>query len=298
MPVIARSSLVRGPATVTFNGVTWYSQGDVSIRITKQTFDVTVGGGKLDERLAGYEAEVSFTPSGRLLGLSLFNAFGVMALGTQLYTSADLPVVVSSASATYTFKAGRISKIPSIIASARKTAFGPMTLKCIVGDGLVPGAADSFLTMSAGAVPTGEASAGIITGPWTIAGGGLGASWETEDGLTLDFELQTSEQRTDSGGLVAEFLTGVTAKATFTPSGIAPSAIVTALQLTDAIGASLNTGGVNLVATTAGLTATLLGATVTEAGFAHSVDKQTSGAVTCIATRASNVALQAIFTLA
>jgi hypothetical protein len=298
MTVIARSSLVRGPATVTFNGVTWYSQGDVSIKITKQAFDITVGGGKIDERLAGYEAEVSFTPSGRLLGLSLFSAFGALALGTQLYTSADLPVVVASAAATWTFKAGRISKIPSIIASARKTAFGSMTLKCIVGDGLVPGAVDSFLTMSAGAAPTGEASADIITGPWTITGGGLGTSWETADGLTLDFELQTSEQRTDSGGLVAEFLTGVTAKATFTPSGLAPSAIVTALQLTDAIGGSLNTGGVDLVATGSGITATLKGVTVTEAGFAHSVDKQTSGAVTAIATRASNTTLQALFTLA
>ena len=298
MPVIARSTLVRGPATVTFNGVTWYSAGDVAIKINKATFPVTVGGGKIDERVADYSAEVTFTPSGRLLGLALFNAFGTMALGTQLYTSADLPVVVANVAATWTFKAGRISKIPSIIASARKTAFGPMTLKCIVGDGLVPGAADSFLTMSAGAAPTGEAAAGIITGPWTISGGTLGSSWETEDGLTLDFELETSEQRTDSGGLVGEYLTGVTARASFVPVGLAPSAIVTGLQLTDAIGASLNTGGVDLVATTSGLTATLKGASLTEANFSATVQNDPVRGVVATATRASNTTLQALFTLA
>jgi hypothetical protein len=172
-----------------------------------------------------------------------------------------------------------------------------MTLKCIVGDGLVPGAASSFLTMSAGAAPGGEASAGILTGPWSITGAGL-SSFETEDGLTLDFELETSEQRTDSGGLVAEFLTGVTAKATFTPAGIAPSALITALQLTDPIGQTLNTGGVDLVAATTGLTATLLGATLTEANFGLAVDKQSSGAVTATATRASAATLAALFTLA
>ena len=298
MPVIARSSLVRGPATVAFNGVTWYSQGDVSIVIRKLTFDIQVGGGKIDERVAGYEAEVSFTPSGRLLGLSLFNAFGNLALGTQLYTDADLPVVVASAAATWTFKAGRISKLPSIIASSRKTAFGAMTLKCIVGDGLVPGAADSFLTMSAGAAPTGEASAGIITGGWTLAGGGLGSSFESEDGVTLDFELETSEQRTDSGGLVAEFLTGAKAMASFVPVGKTSAELVTALQLTDAIGSSLSTGGVDLVATGSGITATLKGGTVTEANFAHAVTGQPVRGVTVTATRASNTTLQALWTLA
>lgn len=298
MPTILRSSLVRGPATVTFDGVTWYSQGDVAIRISQQSFPITVGGAKIDERQADTMAEITFTPSGRMLGLALFNAFGALALGTQLYGNADKPVVVASAAATYTFKCGRISKLPSIVASNRKTAFGAMTLKCIVGDGLVPGAAGAFLTMSAGAAPTGEAAANIITAPWTIAGGGLGASWETEEGVTLDFELETSEQRTDHGGLVAEFLNGVTARASFTPVGIAPAALVTALRLTDAVGVSWSTGGVDLVLANGSLTATLKGARITEAGMAHSVDKQTSGQVTATATRASNTTLQALFTLA
>lgn len=298
MPAIDRSTLVRGPATVTFDGVTWYSQGDVAIRITRSTFAVTVGGAKVDERLLDKVAEITFTPSGRALGLALFNALGVLALGTGLFGAEDKSVVVASAAGTWTFAAGRISKLPSIMASNVKTSFGAMTLKCIGANEVAPGTADAFLELAAGAAPGGEASAGIVTGPWTIGGAGLGAGIETEDGVTIDFAEEVSPQTTDSGGLVEEYLTGYSATATFVPLNKTLAEIVAGLNLTAARGSSLNTGGVDLVCANSAMTVTLKGATLTQTEASLSVDSAPQRGVVATATRASNATLQALFTIA
>ena len=298
MPAINRSTLVRGPATFTFDGVTWYTQGDVAIKISKSTFEVAVGGGMIDERLKDKVAEVTFTPSGRALGLTNINAFGALALGTGLFGAADKPVVVAAASGTWTFQAGRISKLPDIIGSNIKTSFGAMTLKCIGKTNVAFGTASSFLALTAGSTPAGEASAGIITGVWTVGGAGLGADIETEDGVTLSFDLQTAAQETDSNGLVEEFLTGVKATASFTPLNKTITEIVTALQIDDLRGGSLNTGGVDLVCSNSAIVATLKGATLTEANASLSIANAAQKGVTAIATRASNATLQALFTIA
>lgn len=297
MPAIDRSTLVRGPAIVTFDGVSWYSQGDVAIRIARSTFNIEVGGGKIDERLADRVAEITFTPSGRALGLDKFNAFGALALGTGLF-GADKTVTVQAASGTYTFQAGRISQLPSIIGSNVRTAFGPMTLRCIGKNNVIFGTADSFVVATAGSAPGGEASANIVTGPWTIGGAGLGNGIETEAGIEISFGLETTPHETDSNGLVEEYLTGVTATATFIPANVSVATLLTALAPTAARGSSINATGVDLVCANSAISVTLKGATLTEANLSYTVRNAPVRGVTATATRASNATLQALFTIA
>lgn len=209
MPV-SRTSLVTGPAKITWNSATLYSKDDFDIVLEKDTIPVmTSAHGKVDERATETKAECSFTPEGRwndALIAAIFTPFANMAVGTSIITGTDRPMVAVSADQTHTIVAAGITKLPDIILSATKTLLGPITftgVRKLAGDWET---ADSLYTIGSGA-SIADATFNpldIKMQPYLATWGAVSGfeDFETEDGWTISFNLQTEEKKTDSGGIL------------------------------------------------------------------------------------------------
>lgn len=277
LPTITRSSIIAAPALLTFAGQTLFSKDDIKVVTTIETFDVKTSGRPTMKRENNVKVELTFTDNG-VWGpmIALINEYAAMAIGTDIFTNADRPLVIHSTDGfTYTYSAAALSKPPDVILSAGKTLFGPATFTCLAADNTSPTAANRRLTI-AGSVaypnPDGYDPSLIVTQGYTL-GWGTTAPWtglDTDDGATISFAPSFSNKRIDSAGLIGMRLTdlGVTAKAKAV-GGIASSDVLAALTIQGAgagRGRALAASGQNLTIVGTGVYVELYAAAFTAGG--------------------------------
>jgi hypothetical protein len=250
---LTRTSIVRGPAIVTFGGATFYSKDDIKLTTENETFDIDVSAyGKVDERVNRRKMTVSFTPSGAWAALATLFPYGSTVVGSSVFGT-DSPLVIQTlAGTTLTFAAAAVTRMPSLHLSASKTLFGPVEFTCLGRDNTAWSATSSVYTTASNPFSdTSFVESGIITQSYSIAWGSS-VPWnslQTKDGVAVEFELGLDPVETDAEGLVDMTLTRLTAVAKMKPVGLTEAQVLAALGLQGtgaARGRSLNAGGQTL----------------------------------------------------
>lgn len=273
-----RTTLKRGPANVTFGGVTITPRDEVKLDGSFETFEVltsTLSDG--DTRDMDVAFDLSFTPDGQVTAgiLSALYGWAGLVQGQSLVHNGDgadsnLVIHWQQDGQTMTFPAWAITKPADLEISAVKPPFGEVGIT-LLGKNNTPWS-DAAKRLVLGTTDFANAAnrAQIVTEAAALAWGTTeGSPWldiPTQEGVKVNFELQTEKDETDADGLVDIFLQGIKASVTATPKGKTLAQLTTAAALQGA-GAvrgrrsSARSEG-DLIASNSGLYFILYGATL------------------------------------
>lgn len=217
-----RTTIVRGPCRITYDGATFFSKGGVALAMSNETFDKEsdaygiVGRAKNDLKIT-----VSFEPVGEIEALSTLFPYAATLPGASIYGSTDKPLVIVAADATYTILNAAITKLPTVKCSANSTALGSVEFTGLLKKGGDPAiAADYFTTGAGGTVQAvGFNPAGIITAPYsaTIAGT---LSFMSEAGFDISFDSKMNPIKVDGIGTVDMSFQDIEFTVTCIPTGV------------------------------------------------------------------------------
>lgn len=227
MPGFNPVNYIAGPAIVTYNSHTWYSEGDIAVRALMETWQPTASmHGPIDTRLKSRAYEVSFTPCGMIDATVITKTFphAVANVGKSIFADSDLTLVIQTLGGQkWTFARAGISKAPSLKFSAGSVIFsGPITFLCVLKTSTEPTTDGAFLAIAANAfADTNFAHTKVLSGRYTAAWGTTPLdAIDTVDGFQVDVEYGIQNHYVDRYGLIAAYLTGIQARVRFTPAGL------------------------------------------------------------------------------
>lgn len=216
------TTVYRGRAIVTYDGVTLYSADPVKVVTRHELFDIPVAGlGVIDRRIKQTITEVTITPHGEITAGILSKLFPHTSCtpGASAVPATDKPLVVHPANGKelLTYKNAFVSKMPNLMLSTVKTALGQVTFTCFGTNAEAWSAAGHFFTTADTAFSdTGVAATGVMTVPYTASLGALSAPWTsivTKSGWDISFDIGLDAQEEDSGGIF-DYLYNGSAKVT------------------------------------------------------------------------------------
>lgn len=259
---IARSSILRGPASITFGSQVIYTEGDIKCQLAVQTFPLnTAAYGKVDDRLDDVTIKLSFTPAGKWTTalLAVLYPYTNPTSGTSIFTSSDVPLTLHplNGSEKIVFTAAAITKMPGLVLSAGRQPFKDMEIECILKSGGDRSAADALWTLTASAVYS-DTSFTVTEIPTVIYSASLAAAsspWDailTEAGFECDFDLKTAPVKVDTLGTVDRSIVGLDISAKLKPIGMTVAQVLDRLKLQNAgvaRGMQMSAGAANLVIT-------------------------------------------------
>jgi hypothetical protein len=288
---IARASIIAGPAQVTFNGQTLFSKEDIKVSTKVQTFDVKTAGRPSMKREDNVQVEITFTPNGVWAPvIALINPYASMVIGTDIFGSADVPLVIHSVDGfTYTYSAAALTKLPDIYLSGGKTLFGAMTFTALGADNTAPSAANRRVTIASAVAypsPDGYDPSQIMTQGYSVSWGS-GSQWsglDTEDGSVISFRLSLKPKQIDSAGIIGMRFTDMEVTAKAKPvGGIGAADVLTALNIQGTgagRGRALANSGQPLAISGSGIYAQLYAAALIETGDTFGGETNRIGTIT------------------
>lgn len=236
---IARASLVRGPAKFVRGAASLFSKDDIALNIVRNTFDLnTAAHGKIEERDSDLTMEATFTPEGRwdAATIALLWPYASTLPGTSIFGAVDTPGVFHAVDgALHTLISSAVTRMPSIILSANKTMIGPVTIGGVRANDGDWADANSLHTIGTGAIFTdsGFSSAIIPTQEYTGVWGAVPPTGfdgiQTEDGWSIDFNLQLSPVATDAQGVIDMSFVSLDVVARCVPIDPTPAELLTEL---------------------------------------------------------------------
>lgn len=151
-----RTTVLKGPAIITYKGQTFYSQGDITVSPEKGLFDVptSVLGKQTDQRLKDAYYKISFIPSGEVTPalLDIFFPFGSQKVGSSIFGAVDAPLQIISLNDVInnytTFKNAAVSKPTKTNLKSSKTPFDAIEFLCLGANGVPFNAANRFLSQA------------------------------------------------------------------------------------------------------------------------------------------------------
>jgi hypothetical protein len=269
--MIDRTLILRGPAMVTFNGATMFSQGDIEVPISVEAYPINVDAiGYVGSHRKERRCSISFTPSGQWDSVGaplsvLYNFYRTMPPGSSIYSPigqspVDMPILLTSLvdGVTVQGNAAAITKLPDLILSTQKTIMGPITFE-VIGTNNVPwSTAQSLITLGSVSTPVSTSPfnpANIVTNSFSLAISGLTGytNFQTQDGVVVSFDLTTKEQETDTDGIVDRYFQEIKVSARCIPLGMTEAQMIAAMQIQggSAVRGSSLTGTNDLVITSA-----------------------------------------------
>ena len=215
-----RTTIVRGPCKITYDGATFYSKGGVTLTVNQSSFDKQsdayglIGRGKTDMSVV-----VEFEPVGEIEALTVLFPYGATAIGTGIYGATDKDLVIVATDATYTIINAAITQMPSIRCTATNTAFGSVQFTGLLQKGGVTGTIEDYFTSgTGGSIGTAFNPALVIAGPYTGTIAGEDAFY-TEAGFDVSFDLSLTPIIVDGIGTVDMALANVGVSTSFIPVG-------------------------------------------------------------------------------
>lgn len=232
---IDRTTIIRGPATVTFDSQVMYTEDDIILRPILSRFDVgTSAYGKVDERLDDIIYEVTFTPVGKWGYATKLCPHTTPSIGSSIIGATDKNLTINTlAGRLITLNAAAVSKMPDIRFSSSKPLWGPVTFTAVGKNTTAwTDAAKRISDASAAFADTSFAPADIVTQAYTVAWGSAipFATLQTEDGVTVSFEMSTQPVKTDLDGTVDMTLEDVQVIVRMIPVGLSETHILTLLK--------------------------------------------------------------------
>jgi len=180
---ISRVQILQGPCQVQFAGSTFYSKGDVTVKLNVKEFNVISDAiGLVDYRDDDVMADISFEPDGQVTTALLAVLFPFIQSGiypgTSVYGSSDRPLVIWCRDGSkHTFVNAALTKQPQFMASAVKTAFGSCTFRALRSIATAWAGANSLVIVQTGQAYPGDSDynlSDIITTPFL-------ARWENTE---------------------------------------------------------------------------------------------------------------------
>ncbi len=292
MPSINRTSIITGPALVTFAGQIFWSKGDITLKPNNKNFKVgTSAFGDMEERTQDKSIEVSFEPDGRFTaGLAaVLWPYAATAIGASIYGGSDRALVVHSRAGTkVTVHNAALTKMPDLRLGVSKTIQGSVTFTGLLKNSTDPTNAAAYYTVASESYP-GDTGFDIVDIKTLAYGSEWGASapWDsflTQEGWEVSFDLSLAAQMVDGLGTVDMSLQslGVTARAI--PVGPTEAQILTAMGNTRALGASIASAD-DLIVSATGLYFSLSKAGLRSAELGYGAERKRAGQLEWLATR-------------
>jgi hypothetical protein len=245
---MTRSSIIRGPALITYRGATFWSQGDIDLNFNIETFSVETSAlGKVDERDKDVLPQISFTPVGEWESLEVLYPYfsnqdgAILTIGAEIFTAADgtagdSPLVIHTlAGTTYTFHAAAVTKMPDITLASTKTLLGQVQFTCVRKDNTAWSADNSLVTINAAAgAPASDTEfdpSAIITQPYTCAWQSPLDSFSTSTGVVVAFDTRFDPTEVDGTGTQGMTLADVGVMARCIPVGVTEANMISALGI-------------------------------------------------------------------
>lgn len=218
------ASILRGPAIVTRDSVTFYFKGGLKVNPRYDLFTIdTDAKGKIDTRVKQILWEITGTPVGMISSgvLSALFPHTQCNPGESALPATDKPLVIHplNAKEKLTLSNSFVFKMPDLNLGATKTALGQVTWYALGNDNEAWSHDDHLYSLADAAfTDTSLAKTTIQTVPFTAVLGALAAPWngiQTKDGWTLSFDTGLEAQEVDDIGIFDWIYTGdasVTAK--------------------------------------------------------------------------------------
>jgi hypothetical protein len=245
MATFDRTTIVRGPCKITYDGATFYSKGGVTFTATNSSFDKeTDAYGPVGKIKTDFQVVVEFEPVGEIEALTTLFPYASTAMGASICGATDKPLVIVSASATYTVLNAIVTQMPSLRLSATATAFGSVQFTGLLKKEGDPSNLEHYYTIGAGAsIGVAFDTSKIVCGAYYCD---LGAFDEvySESGFEVSFDLSMNPVIVDGFGTVDMSLTSLGSNLSFIPTGIARADLEVLLEGT---GPGGNVSGIDFI---------------------------------------------------
>jgi hypothetical protein len=272
-----RTTVIMGPAIVTYRSYTYYTQGNITVESTRETWEpkTSIYGALSRRASSSPQTKISFTPVGALEQPTKYiTMYTPASVGTTLFSGTDYPLVIQTlAGKQITWQSAAVTKPPDLILSAMKTGWGAMEFMAIgkkATDLTDPSVQASISSLAFS--DTSFDSSKVASAPYSAALGALGAPFNdimSEDGFTISNNITTEPRRLDSYGIVNWMITECMASVRFVPANCDDADLWELFQLqgSNAIlpGADVSNLNQDLVIT-GGVTPTAVSCTLTNVG--------------------------------
>jgi len=300
MASIDRTTIIRGPAKITYDSATFYSKGGISLTFTNSTFDKeTDAFGIVNRAKTDLQIVVEFEPVGEIEELAKLYPYGSTAIGASIYGSTDKPLVIVAQGNTYTINNAQITSLPNIRCTANNTAFGSIQFTGLIENSGDPSTlADYYaVTQSGTFADTVFDPSKLITAPYTATLGST--TFYSEAGFEIAFDLSLTPVTVDGIGTVDMTLANLGATITCIPINAAYNAFDTYFGSLDA-GEDLASATLDIsTTTTGGLNVDFAGVQITDFQRRFSPNDNRNGTLTMVAKRTFTTgAPNAMFTVA
>ncbi len=281
MATIDRSTIIRGPAQITFDSEVFWSKGNVTVTYEHTTFDKEtdafgiVGRAKTDAQI-----RVSFTPVGEIESAPLgkLYPYASTALGSSIYGSTDTTLEIKTLKNKLTIKNAAVTRMPSLTLGAGTTALGEVEFTGLVKNSSEPDLAASYYEYAEGAQTFGTSfdATKIKASEYTSATY-LGATHVSVDGFTIDFDMTLAPVVADAIGTIDMRLQDLSFTANWSPINYYfPTNILTNM-VPIAPGSDLYTAALSITGTTGSISFTADKAALVSSDFVFGSDANLNG---------------------
>lgn len=307
-----QATIIQGPAIVTFNSQSYYTQSGIRITHDRRSFDVTTDmWGKIDTRLESDVVRISFTPAGEIENLAKYFPYGPASISAATIAEktgqsimGSTVVIHTLAGQVITYSRGAITKVPQLRLRPTETLFGEMEITCIGKASTDRSSTDYWKAITSSSFSNTDFNETLIkTAVYQAAWGSspydaIGSL----NGFTVDTELDVAEITSVDLGIVDLVMRSISVSVSFAPNNLTEAQIDTAMKHSGSSpiypGESFGKAGTDLVITSDAFNYTLhkAGPVAYEAEHATGVHRHRN--LTFTARRAwSTGAASALFTI-
>jgi hypothetical protein len=237
-----RTEIIKGPAVVIRGAVTYYTQGEIKLKVNKETYSIPSNIlGSAGKRITSKSATVSFTPQGILDTAANYFPWNIGDLGVSVFGATDTTLVIHTLSGrTLTFSASANLGVRSLHLGADKTALGEISFLCLGKLNTLDSVAASRYVVSEAAYASAAMDVTKIRTPGYHATLSVGTGEqkvdtviEGLDGFDVNFEYEFDPDSVNAYGLVGQTLSGISAHALFKPANFTEAQILAFMKLQD-----------------------------------------------------------------
>jgi hypothetical protein len=289
---IDRTTIISGPAKITYGGQSFWSKGDIVERPIYDRFNISNSHwGDVDTRETNREYEISFEPDGRFtneLGAILY-PYMSLAMGASIIGDTDRALVVHGRDGKKrTYHNAALTKIPDANFDTGRTLQGSCTFTAIVKNNTDPTNAAAYYTDATEAYPgdSGWDLSNIVTKP-PICYWGENAPWnafKTKNGIVISFALDVYKRKVSGIGTIDMILRGLTVTAKATPM-VSRQAIADMMRADAQMGSSIDVDHLSLSVGNEFIECSIANVAIVDASFVSGMENERVGEVTWQANR-------------
>jgi hypothetical protein len=221
---MTRTTLLRGPCFIVFNGEQFFSKDDVSFTLNTPTFDIeTSAFGRVDTRIEDAMAEVTFTPCGEWEALATLFPFETAAIGSSVFGAADKVADIWSLvdGTKLQLKNCAVTKSPEVTFAGNETRLGSCTLTGLRAQDTDWATANSIYQITSGTAPAVTFDPTAIATEPCYGVFGTTSPWDkffTYDGFKVAIDSKLSPFKLDDRGTIDYTLDGLDVSVKCKPS--------------------------------------------------------------------------------